>query len=65
MRLASGTNLDKYTIIHPPLTERTVMPLLANALNTFTITNTQNSGQIFLRNYWNTVKMEIQGLYTS
>ncbi len=65
MRLASSTILDKYTIVHQPLTTRQDMPLLAFAANTFVITNTQNSGAIFLRNYWNTVKMEIQGLYTS
>lgn len=41
------------------------MPLLGNTQNTFFITNTQNTGAIFLRNYWNTVKMEIEGLYTS
>lgn len=65
MKLASATKLDKYTIIHPPLTTRKVMPLLSNTANSFTITNTQNTGAIFLRNYWNTVKMEIEGLYTS
>lgn len=57
MRLASPTNLDLYTVIHPPLTTRLVMPLLANAANTFTITPTQNSGGVFLRNYWNTAKL--------
>jgi hypothetical protein len=57
MKVASSTNLDKYTIVHQPLTTRQVMPLLGNAATTFTITNTQNAGAIFLRNYWNTVKM--------
>lgn len=64
-KLASTTNVHKYTIVHQPLTTRTIMPLLSNAVNTFTITNTQNTGAIFLRNYWNTVRMEIKGLYTS
>lgn len=41
------------------------MPLLGGAPNTFTITNTQNSGNVFLRNYWNTVKMEIDGLFSN
>jgi hypothetical protein len=57
LKLASSTNLDKYQIVHPVLLERNYMPLNGGAVNTFTITNTQNSNNIFLRNYWNTVKM--------
>ena len=65
LKVASSTNLDKYPVYHDYLTTRQVMPDNAMAPNTFVITNTQNSGQIYLRNYWNTVKMEIDGLYTS
>ncbi len=57
VKLASSTNLDKYSIVHPLMLERNYMPLNAAAVNTFTITNTQNSNNVFLRNYWNTVKM--------
>jgi hypothetical protein len=64
MRLVSSTRVDKYQVMHGSLTTLTTMPLLASAANTFTIVNTQNTGAIFLRNYWNTVQMQIKGLFT-
>ena len=66
MKLASLTNLAKYQIIHPLLVERNYMPVIgAAALNTFDIVNTQNSNNIFLRNYWNTVRITITGLFST
>ena len=64
-KLSSPTKLDRYIIDHGHLATRKIMPLLSNAANTFTITNMQGPGNIFLRNFWNIVKMEIKGLYTS
>lgn len=65
MRLVSSTNIDKYQVVHGSLTTLMTIPLLASAANTFTIVNTQNTGAIFLRNYWNTVQMQIKGLFTN
>ena len=66
LKLASATNLDKYQIVHPLLVERNYMPVIGvAALNTFDIINTQNSNNIFLRNYWNTVKIQITGLFST
>lgn len=57
MKLSSPTNLDRYVIDHGYLATRKVIPPLSNASNTFTITNLQGPGNIFLRNFWNIVKM--------
>ena len=66
LKLASSNSLAKYQIVHPRLLERNYMPVIgAAAVNTFNIINTQNSNSIFLRNYWNTVRIEIVGLFTS
>jgi hypothetical protein len=70
LKLASSTILHKYQIVHPLLLERNYMPAIGSAstgtpLNTFDIINTQNSNNIFLRNYWNTVKIKITGLFST
>lgn len=57
LKLATTTSLEKYLVNHGVLNTRKTMPLNSDAANTFTITNTQNSNNVFLRNYWNTVKM--------
>lgn len=64
MKLVSAASVHKYQVAHGSLTTQTTMPLLASAANTFTIVNTQNTGAIFLRNYWNTVQMQIKGLFS-
>ena len=65
IKVGSLSNVNKYQLTHPVLVERDYQPLAGGAVNMFDIINTQNSGNIFLRNYWNTVKMEIYGLFTS
>jgi hypothetical protein len=65
LKLSSPTNLDKYIVDHGYLLTRQYIPALGYAPNTFKITNMQGPGTIFLRNFWNVVKMEITGLFTS
>jgi hypothetical protein len=66
LTVASSNSLVKYQIVHPLMAERNYMPVIgATALNTFSIIPTQNSNNVFLRNYWNTVKLQFTGLFST
>jgi hypothetical protein len=58
------STLNKFSVVHSPF--NTLQTILSSGNPTaIDIINVQTIGGVFLRNYWNTVKIDLTGIFTN